>query len=114
MPDDILLSRTAVRKLIGAGSADAALLYLYLSADRPAMEAGKALGMTGDRLRRAGAVLRQLGLLPETRKPIERQIVRFVRLLMPWPPFPCRPAGQVLPPCAYTARLLPLGKASFQ
>ena len=72
MPDDILLSRTAVRKLIGAGSADAALLYLYLCADRPATEAGKALGMTEDRLRRAGAALRQLGLLPENRKPIER------------------------------------------
>ena len=72
MPDDILLSSTAVRKLIGAGSADAALLYLYLSADRPAMEAGKTLGMADDRLRRAGAVLRQLGLLPEARKPVER------------------------------------------
>ena len=72
MPDDILLSSAAVRKLIGAGSADAALLYLYLSADRPAMEAGKALGMADDRLRRAGAVLRQLGLLPEARKPVER------------------------------------------
>ena len=54
MPDDILLSRAAVRKLIGAGSADAALLYLYLCANRPAKEAGKALGMTDDRLRRAG------------------------------------------------------------
>ncbi len=66
------LSRTAVTKLIGAGSADAALLYLYLRADRPAKEAGKALGMVPDRLRRAGAVLRQLGLLEESKKPIER------------------------------------------
>ncbi len=72
MPDDILLSRDAVRKLIGAGSADAALLYLYLSANRPAKEAGKALGMSNDRLRRAGAVLRQLGLLPEVKKTVER------------------------------------------
>ncbi len=72
MPDDIQISRTAARKLIGAASADAALLYLYLCADQPAKEAGKALGMADDRLRRAGAVLRQLGLLPETRRTVQR------------------------------------------
>lgn len=69
---DILLAHTAVRKLIGAGNPDAALLYLYLCANRPAKEAGKALSMADDRLRRAGAVLRQLGLLPEPPKTIER------------------------------------------
>ena len=72
MPDDIQISRTAARKLIGAASADAALLYLYLCADQPAKEAGKALGMADDRLRRAGAVLRQLGLLPEIRRTVQR------------------------------------------
>lgn len=72
MPDDIQIPRTAARKLIGAASADAALLYLYLCADQPAKEAGKALGMADDRLRRAGAVLRQLGLLPETRRTVQR------------------------------------------
>ena len=72
MADEMKLARTAVRKLIGAANPDAALLYLYLCAGGPAKEAGKTLGMAETRLRRAGAVLRQLGLLPETPKPIER------------------------------------------
>ena len=72
MEEQITLPLSAVRKLLGAGNADAALLYLYLSARRPPQEAGTALGMTRDRLHRAGAALRQLGLLPEAPKPVER------------------------------------------
>ncbi|MBE6933123.1 MAG: DnaD domain protein [Ruminococcaceae bacterium] len=72
MEDQITMPMSAVRKLLGAGNADAALLYLYLCAHRPPQEAGKALGMTRDRLQRAGAALRQLGLLPEQPKPVER------------------------------------------
>lgn len=72
MDEQLSMPLSAVRKLIGAGNADAALLYLYVCARRPAQEAGAALGMAPDRLRRAGAVLRQLGLLQEAAKPIER------------------------------------------
>ncbi len=72
MEEQLVLSRIAVRKLLGGGNADAALLYLYLCDHRPPQEAGKALGMSEDRLHRAGAALRQLGLLPEAPKPIER------------------------------------------
>ena len=72
MADEIKLARTAVRKLIGAANPDAALLYLYLCAGGQPKEAGKTLGMAETRLRRAGAALRQLGLLTETPKPIER------------------------------------------
>ena len=72
MADELKISRTAARKLVGAANPDAALLYLYLCAGGAPREAGKTLGMTDARLRRAGAALRQLGLLPETPKPIER------------------------------------------
>ena len=72
MADELQLSRTSVGKLIGAANPDAALLYLYLCAGGAPMEAGKTLGMADIRLRRAGAVLRQLGLLAEPRKPLER------------------------------------------
>lgn len=72
MDEQISLPLSAVRKLIGAGNADAALLYLYLCARRDPQEAGTALGMAPDRLRRAGAALRQLGLLPEAPRPVER------------------------------------------
>ncbi len=72
MDEQVILPLNAVRKLLGAGSADAALLYLYLCAHRSPQEAEKALGMSADRLQRAGATLRQLGLLPEPPKPIAR------------------------------------------
>ena len=72
MANELQLSRTAAGKLIGASNPDAALLSLYLCSGGPPMEAGKTLSMTDARLRRAGAVLRQLGLLAEPRRPIER------------------------------------------
>ena len=72
MADELKISRTAAGKLIGAANPDAALLYLYLCAGGAPREAGKTLSMADARLRRAGAVLRQLGLLPEAPKPIER------------------------------------------
>lgn len=72
MEEQINLPLNSVRKLLGAANADAALLFLYLYANRPANEAGKALNMNPDRLRRAGACLRQLGLLPEPPRVIER------------------------------------------
>ena len=72
MEEQVTMPLAAVRKLLGAGNGDAALLYLYLCAHRPPQEAGKALGMPTDRLQRAGAALRQLGLLPEAAHPVER------------------------------------------
>ena len=72
MEEQVTMPLAAVRKLLGAGNGDAALLYLYLCARRPPQEAGKALGMPMDRLQRAGAALRQLGLLPEAAHPVER------------------------------------------
>ena len=72
MDEPLTISRTAVRKLLGAANPDAALLYLYLCDRRNPQEAGVQLAMSDDRLKRAGAALRQLGLLSETPKPIQR------------------------------------------
>ncbi len=72
MEEQLTISRSAVRKLLGAGNPDAALLYLYLCDRRSPQEAGKQLGMSDDRLKRAGAALRQLGLLPSSPKPLQR------------------------------------------
>ncbi len=72
MDEQLSISRSAVRKLLGAANPDATLLYIYLCDRRNPQEAGKQLSMSDDRLKRAGATLRQLGLLPETPKPIQR------------------------------------------
>lgn len=59
-PDDL-------RKLLGAGSADAALLYLYLTAGNPLENAGQDLHLTGNQCSCAAALLRQLGLYSQVK-----------------------------------------------
>ncbi len=57
-----------VRKLLGAASGDAALLYLYIHSGSAPETAEKALGFTGTRMSCATATLRQLGLWSEEKK----------------------------------------------
>ena len=63
--DALKLSHNAVRKLLGAASPDAALLYLYLSCGNPLGEAEGDLNLSTPRLSCAAATLRQLGLMPQ-------------------------------------------------
>ena len=58
----VMIESADVRKLLGAASADACLLYIYLKAGNDPAQAEEALGMSGPRLSCAGATLRQLGL----------------------------------------------------
>ncbi len=57
-----------VRKLLGAASGDAALLYLYIHSGAELAGAEKALNFTKSRMACATATLRQLGLWPEEKK----------------------------------------------
>ena len=57
-----------LRKLLGAASGDAALLYLYIHSGGEAAGAEKALGFTPTKMACAAATLRQLGLWPEEKK----------------------------------------------
>ena len=57
-----------VRKLLGAASGDAALLYLYIHSGGSADSAAGALRFSESRMTCAAATLRQLGLWPEERK----------------------------------------------
>ena len=59
-----------VRKLLGAASADGALLYIYLKAGNGPADAAQALNMTDARVSCAMATLRQLGLWQEEKQPI--------------------------------------------
>ena len=59
------IDQTDLRKLLGAGSGDAALLYLYLRGGNSIESAPQALGLTQGQLTCAGATLRQLGLYSE-------------------------------------------------
>ena len=63
--ESICLDRPDVQKLLLAASPDAALLYIYLKAGNPIESAAEALHLTGERVRCAGAILRQLGLHQE-------------------------------------------------
>ena len=63
--ESIHLERADVQKLLGAASADAALLYIYLKAGNPMTGAEEALRMNGSRISCAAATLRQLGLHSE-------------------------------------------------
>ena len=56
-----------LKKLLGAASGDAALLYLYLRAGGEAGQAAQALRLDHDRYSLAEALLRQLDLWPEER-----------------------------------------------
>ena len=64
----IAVSQSDVRLLLGAASADAALLYLYIHAGNPAETAARDLRLTESRFSCAAATLRQLGLWPEEKR----------------------------------------------
>ncbi len=61
----IHISEAHVRKLLGAASPDAALLYLYLNGGNAMADAARELNFSESRLSCAGATLRQLGLWEE-------------------------------------------------
>jgi len=58
----ITIAPDALRKLLGCGSGDAALLYLYLSAGNPIEDGPDKLHMSENQITCAAALLRQLGL----------------------------------------------------
>ena len=62
--DSITVSETDLRKLLGAASPDAALLYLYISCGNDPDRAGEDLNLGASRLSCAAASLRQLGVWP--------------------------------------------------
>ena len=67
---DILIEQSDMRKLLSAANGDAALLYLYLRGGNDPKGAMEALKMSQTRLSCAGALLRQLGLWQEEKKPV--------------------------------------------
>ena len=64
----IAISQSDIRLLLGAASADAALLYLYINAGNPAETAARDLRFSESRFSCAAATLRQLGLWPEEKR----------------------------------------------
>ena len=66
--ESLQIPREDARKLLGAASPDAALLYIYLQTGNDSGSAGAELRMSETRLSCAGATLRQLGLWPEEKK----------------------------------------------
>lgn len=66
--ESIQIEQLELRKLLGAASGDAALLYLYIRGGNGLKDAEKALGIPEARLSCAAATLRQLGLWPEEEK----------------------------------------------
>lgn len=62
------IDESSVRKLLGAASPDAALLYLYVFSGNPPENAEAALRISGSRIACACATLRQMGLWPEARR----------------------------------------------
>lgn len=67
---DLSIEQSDMRKLLGAASGDAALLYLYLRSGNDPAQAAQALHLSESRLSCAGATLRQLGLWQEERKAV--------------------------------------------
>ena len=65
--EKVTISQSDVRKLLGAASPDAALLYIYLNSGNRPEDAAADLRLTDSRLGCAAATLRQLGLWPEER-----------------------------------------------
>lgn len=65
---EVIIDEASLRKLLGAASPDAALLYLYISGGNAPEEAEQTLHISASRLTMATATLRQLGLWPERRK----------------------------------------------
>lgn len=66
--ETITIDAEDARKLLGASSGDAALLYIFIRGGGVPAEAERALGISSSRLSCAAATLRQLGLWPEERK----------------------------------------------
>lgn len=66
----VKIDESSVRKLLGAASPDAALLYIFISSGNQPEMAEQALRISNSRLGVATATLRQLGLWPEERKSI--------------------------------------------
>lgn len=62
------IEQADVRKLLGAASPDAALLYIFIRAGNDFSAAAEELRISASRLSCAAATLRQLGLWPEERK----------------------------------------------
>lgn len=65
---DLSIEQSDMRKLLGAASGDAALLYLYLRSGNDPDAAAGSLGLNESRLACALATLRQLGLWQQERK----------------------------------------------
>lgn len=68
----VKIDEASVRKLLGAASPDAALLYIFISSGNAPEEAEQALHLSPSRLTVATATLRQLGLWPEKRRSVIR------------------------------------------
>lgn len=64
------IEQSHIRKLLGAASGDAALLYLYIHSGNDPEQAQSVLRLNDARLRCAGATLRQLGLWPQEQKKV--------------------------------------------
>ncbi len=65
--EEFKVSQTDLRKLLGAASPEAALLYLYIAGGNDPEQAVE-LGLNQARLATAGATLRQLGLWPQEKR----------------------------------------------
>lgn len=70
---EITVTQNELNKLLSAGSGDVALLYLYLQGGNDPEGAGQRLHMSGERLRCAGATLRQMGLWTEKKTTVIRR-----------------------------------------
>lgn len=68
--EELRIGRTDLRKLLGAASGDAALLYLYLLSGGAQEQASGALNINEGRMACAMATLRQLGLWQQERKTV--------------------------------------------
>ena len=64
------IEQTDIRKLLGAASGDAALLYLYLRSGNDPQQAAKALNLNERSVACAMATLRQLGLWQQERQTV--------------------------------------------
>lgn len=65
---ELHIEETDLRKLLGAASGDATILYLYLRCGNDPEQAGKTLNLNESRIACAMATLRQLGLWQQERK----------------------------------------------
>jgi len=65
--EKLTIEENDLRRLLTAGSAEAALLYLYLRCQNPADRAGEELRLSATQLGCASATLRQMGLWQDAR-----------------------------------------------